>query len=38
LLRGVRRSLGQGDWQIVWADDGHICRLRAVYPIVGAVR
>lgn len=38
LLRGVRRSLGQGDWQIVWADDGHICWLRAVHLLVEAAR
>jgi hypothetical protein len=38
LLRGVRHSLGQGDWQIAWADDGHICWLRAVYPLPGPAR
>lgn len=27
LLRGVRRTFGQGDWQIDWLDDGRICYL-----------
>ena len=31
LLRGLRRSLGQGDWTVVWADDGAICWLQQVY-------
>lgn len=30
LLRGVRHSLGRGDWAIAWADDGRVCWLRAV--------
>lgn len=34
LLRGVRRSLGRGDWSIQWADDGHVCWLRGVGPAV----
>jgi hypothetical protein len=25
LLRGVRRTLGEGDWAFDWADDGEIC-------------
>lgn len=27
LLRGVRRTMGPGDWTITWADDGDICWL-----------
>ena len=27
LLRGVRRTFGQGEWQIDWLDDGRICWL-----------
>lgn len=27
LVRGVRRTLGKGDWQIDWADDGRTCWL-----------
>lgn len=27
LLRGVRRTFGQGLWQLEWIDDGHICYL-----------
>jgi hypothetical protein len=27
LLRGVRRTFGQGNWQIDWLDDGRICWL-----------
>lgn len=30
LLRGVRHSLGRGDWLIAWADDGQVCWLRGV--------
>jgi hypothetical protein len=25
LLRGMRRTLGEGDWDFNWADDGEIC-------------
>ncbi len=31
LLRGFRRSFGEGDWQIEWADDGNICWLLQIY-------
>jgi cation transport regulator ChaB len=31
LLRGLRRSLGKGDWTVEWADDGEICWLLQVY-------
>lgn len=27
LIRGFRRSFGQGEWRIAWADDGEICWL-----------
>ena len=27
LLRGVRRTLGKGEWRITWADDGKVCWL-----------
>jgi hypothetical protein len=30
LLRGVRRTFGQGQWQIDWVDDGRICWLLQV--------
>ena len=30
LLRGVRRTLGRGEWIIEWADDGEICWLLQV--------
>ena len=30
LLRGVRRTLGRGDWRLNWADDGQICWLLTV--------
>lgn len=33
LLRGVRRTLGPGEWCVRWADDGAICRLLAITPI-----
>lgn len=32
LVRGVRRTLGRGDWEIEWADDGLICRLLWIGP------
>ncbi|MCZ7668469.1 MAG: hypothetical protein M5U34_15385 [Chloroflexi bacterium] len=25
LLRGIRRTFGQGSWQVDWLDDGEIC-------------
>lgn len=31
LLRGLRRSLGQGNWTVEWADDGAICWVQRVY-------
>ncbi len=30
LLRGLRRTLGEGAWQVNWADDGQICWVTAV--------
>lgn len=27
LLRGARRTLGKGDWEIEWGDDGRVCWL-----------
>jgi hypothetical protein len=27
LLRGVRRALGDGNWEITWLDDGRDCWL-----------
>lgn len=33
LLRGVRRTFGEGDWMIDWADDGRICWLLTAAPI-----
>lgn len=44
LMRGVRRSLGLGDWVVTWADDGHICWLLNLSvmtprpPLIGAVK
>jgi hypothetical protein len=32
LLRGVHRTVGRGDWQIKWADDGQICWLLEIRP------
>lgn len=32
LLRGVRRTFGQGEWVIEWADDGEICWLMSICP------
>ncbi len=32
LLRGVRRTVGKGNWQIQWADDGRICWLVKIRP------
>lgn len=29
LLRGLRRTLGEGPWQIAWSDDGQICWVTA---------
>ena len=34
LLRGVRRTFGQGEWVIEWADDGRVCSLtRIIAPV-----
>ncbi len=33
LLRGVRRTFGQRNWDIEWADDGQTCWLIQVRPI-----
>lgn len=30
LLRGTRRTLGPGSWQVAWADDGRICWLTLI--------
>ena len=30
LLRGIRRTFGQGSWQIDWLDDGEICWVMKV--------
>jgi hypothetical protein len=32
LLRGMRRTLGPGNWAVEWADDGSICWLTGVAP------
>lgn len=32
LLRGLRRTLGPGNWAVNWADDGQICWLVALRP------
>jgi hypothetical protein len=33
LLRGIRRTFGQGDWHIEWTDDGHICWLWHIHSL-----
>ena len=33
LLRGIRRTFGNGDWAVEWADDGRICWLIQIHPI-----
>lgn len=33
LLRGVRRTLGRGEWTIEWVDDGRICRIMQIAPV-----
>ncbi len=33
LLRGVRRTFGQGAWRVEWADDGEICWLLQINPL-----
>ena len=38
LLRGVRRVLGRGDWDVEWADDGSRCWLLQVRPITAPPR
>jgi pyruvate,water dikinase len=35
LLRGLRRTFGQGDWGVAWADDGRICWMLQVWPESG---
>jgi hypothetical protein len=37
LLRGLRRTLGDGEWRVSWADDGDICWVTAVEK-TGAVK
>lgn len=37
LLRGVRRVVGRGDWEVEWADDGRVCWLLQVGPLTRAV-
>jgi rifampicin phosphotransferase len=32
LLRGVRRTVGEGEWEISWADDGRVCWLTWLRP------
>lgn len=34
LLRGVRRTFGTGEWEVDWVDDGHICWLVKILPVV----
>lgn len=36
LLVGVRRTFGDADWDIEWADDGEVCWLVQVRPITAA--
>ena len=36
LLRGVRRVVGRGDWEVEWADDGRVCWLLQVGPLTRA--
>ena len=38
LLRGVRRVVGAGDWDVEWADDGRTCWLLQVRPLTRPVR
>ncbi len=38
VLRGVRRWLGERDWDIEWADDGDRCYLLQVRPVTRATR
>jgi rifampicin phosphotransferase len=38
LLKGVRRWLGQQDWDIEWADDGERCYLVQLRPITRPTR
>jgi rifampicin phosphotransferase len=38
LLRAVRRSLGDHDWDVEWADDGRACWLVQVRPITAPPR
>ncbi len=34
LLRGLRRTFGQGGWQVAWADDGRVCWLLQLQAVV----
>lgn len=34
LLRGLRRTFGQGGWQVAWADDGRVCWLLQLHAVV----
>lgn len=38
LLRDVRRVVGDGDWDVEWADDGAVCWLVQVRPLTRPVR
>lgn len=33
LLRGLRRSLGKGNWQVRWGDDGRVCWLLQIQAV-----
>ncbi|MCP4360965.1 MAG: hypothetical protein GY796_23405 [Chloroflexi bacterium] len=34
LLRGVRRTFGNGDWEVTWGDDGRVCWLLQIQAIL----
>ena len=38
LLRGVRKALGAGDWDVEWADDGRRCWLVQARPVTRPTR
>jgi pyruvate,water dikinase len=38
LLRGVRRTLDRGDWDVEWADDGQVCWLIQARPVTRSPR
>jgi pyruvate,water dikinase len=38
LLRGVRGALGEGDWDVEWADDGIRCWLVQARPVTRPTR